>query len=380
METLVKEKLGRYRKQIEESTILDRKFGDLVGIDLFGFIEQQPFLSKELNRRVKYLNDLAVDKEFVEVQDQLYECISDVLKTIGLKRVEEAQKKYKNAIFANFKGDPEAFKEVPYKELPQLYEILLKKEKYYRLGDDWRHIDKSDGDVLYSLSTSQVRKQYHDYFETLLTWARGSMAMNKEAEPKKLEGFLKNYYNTLGLFNEKIYAEPVKLHMEDFVKFFYFSMAVYLRKGYESHHKFHHSALYDGQHRPFNLESLKRACLQVIDDLSEIVICPDSRDTPKTKIYIDSTRGIYRDGGDSYDIASRRRDFVFKLLETEPLTSDDLSDFWKDSAQVTHAINDINKIFKKRLAVSEKLVTNSQTAGGYILNRDDFEIISQIAT
>ena len=157
-------------------------------------------------------------------------------------------------------------------------------------------------------------------------------------------------------------------------------MAVYLRKGYESHHKFHHSALYDGQHRPFNLESLKRACLQVIDDLSEIVICPDSRDTPKTKIYIDSTRGIYRDGGDSYDIASRRRDFVFKLLETEPLTSDDLSDFWKDSAQVTHAINDINKIFKKRLAVSEKLVTNSQTAGGYILNRDDFEIISQIAT
>src|SRR3989344_559696 len=344
METLVKEKLGRYRKQIEESPILDRKFGDLVGIDLFGFIEQQPFLSKELNRRVKYLNDLAVDKEFVEVQDQLYECISDVLKTIGLKRGEEAQ------------------------------------EKYNRLGDDWRHIDKSDGDVLYSLSTSQVRKQYHDYFETLLTWARGSMAMNKEAEPKKLEGFLKNYYNTLGLFNEKIYAEPVKLHMEDFVKFFYFSMAVYLRKGYESHHKFHHSALYDGQHRPFNLESLKRACLQVIDDLSEIVICPDSRDTPKTKIYIDSTRGIYRDGGDSYDIASRRRDFVFKLLETEPLTSDDLSDFWKDSAQVTHAINDINKIFKKRLAVSEKLVTNSQTAGGYILNRDDFEIISQIAT
>src|SRR3990167_2353265 len=92
--SVVVNKLLAYRRRIEHSQALNREFGSLVGIELFDFIQGQPSLRFEVERRVEYFHRLAKEEDFIRLQDQLFERICLILKKIRIKDVTDVQKKW----------------------------------------------------------------------------------------------------------------------------------------------------------------------------------------------------------------------------------------------------------------------------------------------
>lgn len=263
----INNKLQSFRGKIESATILNKEFGNLVGIQLFDFIQENGTLRDEMKKRVEYLHDLAESGDFTEIQDKLIKSTLGILKEIPQNDVSEAQKIFRGeAIYVYFKGASGGFA-----RLDQLYKFLSKKESYYKLGEEVPYHNSDEGDLMHAPSIALIREQYNRYFETLLKMVCISRKVRGEKNQQKFETLLENYRDTFHSFDDKIYAEPIKLHVADFESIFLFSMSAYKRKGYEDHYEYYHSALYEGRHRPYKLESLKRSCLQVIDDLCEIV-------------------------------------------------------------------------------------------------------------
>ncbi len=97
----------------------------------------------------------------------------------------------------------------------------------------------------------------------------------------------------------------------------------------------------------------------------------------KVKVCFDRTKGIYREDGvgKRYPITGMRWKFVFTLLGTDVLSlKDAFPAYWGDGSQVSHNIADINKICREKLLLQHDLIINEPTAGGYLLNREMFDI------
>jgi len=98
------------------------------------------------------------------------------------------------------------------------------------------------------------------------------------------------------------------------------------------------------------------------------------------QIFISKERGIYRETENEelkYPITVRRYNLVYNLRSNK-IFSKDLASLYnpKDpptKAYISKVIKEINKIFMKRLDLSDNLIIHIET-GGYKLNRDKFNI------
>lgn len=367
----INNKLQSYRHKIQSATVFNKAFGDLVGIQLYDFIQGDVLLRTEVSRRVRYLDNLAADTAFNATQDRLFELISKILKEITPKQIEWVQVNiYRNARWVHFRGAPKDFV-----TLPQLYAMLLKRESYYRLGEDAPFL-YMEGDILRAPPFVWIRKQ-NEIFEDFVAVMRSNQEVGNKFMTKSVSALLNGYHDTRETFDELIYAEPIKLHMADFITLFYFSMAVHQRKGHEEYYRFMHSSLYGDKHRPFELEEVQKACLQVIDDLSEIVSTEDPTQSNRVQICIDSQRGIFLKSTPSiaYGIDGERKKLVISLSKANSsmrLKTITKSHYSNDRT-TTKAITDTNRLFKEKLGVKHDLIVHSDSSG-YRLNREDYDI------
>lgn len=271
-------KLNAFKSKVEAASQLDRKFGNLVGIEIFDFIQGDHLLKSELERRVEYFHRLAKDKEFNHLQDELYDLICRILKEIDIEDVKQVQEKWRSAYLTPFKdGDKFVLHAPPpFRELPELYALFLDKSVYYRLGDraPYRGLE---GDILHALPCVAIQRQYV-LFEQVLSHLQYSEKVSKKWEEVEFVKLLEAYDKTWYEFSDLIQAEPIKLHIESFIEFFYFSIAVYPRPKFEHWHKFVRDSLYDGQHRPHKFEDAQKAAIVVIDDLMELVYKSEPED------------------------------------------------------------------------------------------------------
>jgi len=144
------EKLKIFREKISNATTFDNNFRQLLGIELFDFIHENKILKNEFYKRFNYLEDLATDKSFRLLQDNLFKTIQEILKLISLKEVNKWQKELNIELINNLKTRHRK----NLLTLPELYLELQNKDAYYRLEDD------SDFNSILS-----VKRQYEETVE-----------------------------------------------------------------------------------------------------------------------------------------------------------------------------------------------------------------------
>lgn len=95
----------------------------------------------------------------------------------------------------------------------------------------------------------------------------------------------------------------------------------------------------------------------------------------KRKLHFSDQKGVTDDDGHKYPITGARARLVRELWELEPNESlpgsQCLPDDFKSSSTLTHAVDDINKVFRKGFPPPCDLIENGPN--GYYLNRDSFD-------
>ena len=95
----------------------------------------------------------------------------------------------------------------------------------------------------------------------------------------------------------------------------------------------------------------------------------------KRKIYFSNQKGITDDDGHKYPIVGTRAQLVQDLWELNPNESLPGSHFldgdFKSTSTLSHAINNINKVFRKEFPPPCDLIENGPN--GYFLNRESFD-------
>ncbi|MEK6885016.1 MAG: hypothetical protein AABY22_35620 [Nanoarchaeota archaeon] len=99
-----KDRLHYFRGRIDNSTEFNQEFKNLIGIELYDFIYSNELLIKGFEERLHYLDNLAKDKDFIKLQDDLFGIIQKILKLTSLEEVKERQKEWNNALISRLKN------------------------------------------------------------------------------------------------------------------------------------------------------------------------------------------------------------------------------------------------------------------------------------
>ena len=234
-----KEKLAYFGEKINRATDFNTELKNLIGIELFDFIQANDLLKSEFERRFHYLKNLADDKDFNLIQDNLFEVIQKIIKLTSLEEVQERQNEYNNKLINKLKN---RFlgkdKEIDFLTLPELYIALQNKDNYYRLGDN-SYFSPLEGEISLTKHTIPVKKQYEVNVEGFFREIFSSKLIDKENKKDLgLKNLLNEYNDYWYKFDELIYRIPIQLHCQSFEEFFFDCVEFYPRKGYEFHHNF----------------------------------------------------------------------------------------------------------------------------------------------
>ncbi|OGZ70254.1 MAG: hypothetical protein A2904_01145 [Candidatus Staskawiczbacteria bacterium RIFCSPLOWO2_01_FULL_33_9] len=263
----LKEKLNYFKEKIGNTTDFNADFKNLIGIELFDYIHSNEPLKDEFERRLYYLKNLADNKEFNILQDNLFEAIQKIIRLTSLKEVKECQKKWNNALFNRLKGIKGKEKNEDFLTMPELYVALQNKNNYYRLQDN-SYFSPLDGEISFTHHIVPVKKQYEiveSFFEEVFL---GNPKYQKN-EKSPLKELLNDYNDYWYKFDNLIYLIPVKLHSENFEKFFLDCVEFYPRKGYELHYNLFKNSTLRQTETQFN--KVKKNAIVVIDDLIDFI-------------------------------------------------------------------------------------------------------------
>lgn len=221
------DRLKKFKERILAATIFDRTFAEFIAIEVLDFISKDsPEVAPIFNSRLNYLKNLAADKDFNKLQDEIFESIQAILNLATREDVEELQKEYKNAMYCRFKDGPKDFI-----TLPEIYDLARKPEHYYRLGDKAGYFP-SDGEISIYTPIAPIKKQFEP-IERLMQ----SIFFHLEQKNPGLQGKLKklgeNYNAVSTRLDEYIYKTPKKLHFENFEEFIIFCAKAYPVPGRE---------------------------------------------------------------------------------------------------------------------------------------------------
>ena len=249
------EKLQKFIDKIQASTVVDDSFRNLIGVELYDYIQEDRTLKNEFDRRVNYLQNLSQDKDFIYLQYKLYLAVKKILELTNLERIEELQKLWKNAFGFSFKNSREEI----WMTLPELYKALLVKESYFVLGDNTSFYS-DEGDIAGAPHISVVKKQYQ-FAEKLFGLMENHIFKN-DAETMIAYKNLSDEYNKIWYkFFEKIHTNTIKLHTKEFVGFLDFCVSVHPREGHEFKYNFFGKDYYK------DLQKIKKMAVGVIEDL-----------------------------------------------------------------------------------------------------------------
>lgn len=281
-----KKKLNDFREKIDKATTFDNAFGQLLGIELYDFIHTNYILKNEFYRRVNYLNNLAGDKDFNLLQDNLFQAIQNILKLTSLEEVRARQKEWNNALINKLKMRYGRQKKgVKEKEkldltLPELYLALQKKNNYYRLGDN-SYFSPLEGEISIRTHIVPVKKQYEVNVERFFKLVFSDRFTNNEKVHTQLDKLINEYNEYWYKLDELIYRIPIQLHMQSFESFFLDCTEFYPRAGYEFHHNFLSNASDRRTERRF--EEVKKNALVVVNDLINVIEEQDESPEPQLR-------------------------------------------------------------------------------------------------
>ena len=252
----IEEKLKSYRNRIKNVTT-DEGLNELVAFELFDSIKNTPPLRNEFFDRLDYFKNLSDDKGFIAIQDQLFEIIVKILKTVDAKKINELQNNFKYNFTNNFKAGKDEI------TAPELYALAIDKNSYYKLGDN---VPTFGDELSYFIGTSQIRRQYDEIimlFNIINFYIIGD---NKDISGY-YNGLIKDFNKIWKKFDTKISITPTKLHTKEFENFFIYCASVRPIEGYEIFFRINLSGK--------NTKKTKEVCNVIIDALLKY---PDIKD------------------------------------------------------------------------------------------------------
>jgi len=273
----LKEKLNVFREKINRATAFDNSFEQLLGIELYDFIHANNVLKNEFYRRVNYLKNLAEDKDFKLLQDNLFQVVQKILKLTSLQEAQARQKEWNRVLINKLKtrwGRQKKGKREKEKidlTLPELYLALQKKNSYYRLGDN-SYFSPLEGEISIRTHIVPIKKQYEvnvEQFFKIVFSDRFTNDKKGEKTRTQFDSLIKEYNDYWYKLDELIYRIPIQLHLQAFEKFFFDCTEFHPREGYEFHYDFLSSASNRKTERRFR--EVKKNALVVIDDLIDVV-------------------------------------------------------------------------------------------------------------
>lgn len=264
------EKLRVFRDKIFNTVVFDSNFRQLIGIELFDFIQKDKTLKTEFYKRFNYLKNLAADRDFKILQDNLFETIQKILKFTSLQEVEEQQKEWNNRMINKLKTRAiEANGEKKYfLTLPELYLVLQDKNNYYRLGDS-SYFSPMEGEISTITHIVPVRKQYEVNVEGFFKRIFPNKFVDDKKGRSRLDKLMNQYNEYWYKLDEAINRIPAQLHTKSFERFFLDCMSFHPRQGWESYYDLFSQASEQNSIANRQLKEAREVSLIVIDDLIE---------------------------------------------------------------------------------------------------------------
>lgn len=289
------DRLKKFRERILGTTVFDRAFAEFIAIEVLDFISKEsPEVARIFNSRLNYLKNLALDRDFNKLQDEMFDAVQNILGLVAKKDVENMQEEFRNATLNRFKD-----KSPDYLTLPEMYEKAKDRENYYRLGDE-SYRAHFDGEISSRINTVCVKKQ----FESMKPLLNRSISYAEEKNPKLkdiIKQYVERYNKTFGKLEEHIYRTPKKIHFENFEQFFIFCAKVCTIPGEEFYHTVFKQNFYNGNQAK-QLSEIQNHATIVLEDLIEALEHhPTHADSPKPslssaklKFYPDDSTAEYR--------------------------------------------------------------------------------------
>lgn len=332
MQNLI-DRLTFYQERIEKATIFNRELGELIAIELLDFItKDSEILKKEFYKRFDYLKNLAEEKNFIKLQDDLFDTIVVFLNLVSTKEIAELQKEVANQFFNKFKT-PEG-EERGFLTLPEICEVMQNKNSYYRLKYRDTSYFSSVGEISIYTHVVPVKEQYKQAINILRMIdfkVRDSKPSAVEKMEKLAERFDELYYE----LDEKIYKTPRKLHIQQFERFFLFCTQAYDQKGYSLSYRFFEDDFYNNTNLAKLqkiLEEAKEVSLFIIKDLLFFLKenSPTNLIIPDKKLFFYPDSGIAGYMGTNSTFSFGKKDYVLlNFLYTSKNTPWNTNDFQK---------------------------------------------------
>lgn len=252
----LKEKLFSYKNKINNYKVLDEQLENLIAIEFFDFIHESKTLKEKFYNRFDYLKRLSEDKNFIKLQNNLFETVVKITKLVNSDEVKKAQKTYNNQLINRLK---KINNKKGFATLPILYEHIQNKNNYYQLGEKAYFMPSEEISIF--TNTAPTRRQYTT-IEAFIDLLEIYVFTKNHKNYRKYQKLIKEYKNLYYEFDKLIYRNPLKLHIKTFEDFFIFCIERHKREGYEPLYETHkYSNIKDG------MKKVKYFCSVVIDDL-----------------------------------------------------------------------------------------------------------------
>lgn len=262
----LQEKLKQFKEKINNFNEFNYDFKNLVAIELFDFIQENKLLKSLFDNRFEYLKRLATEKEFINIQNKLFEYINKILNLVDTQTIKQINQEL--SPYNKFINKLKSKKDKKIVSLLESVQEFKDKKNYYQLKykDNYPHYITPE-EISVFTHTYPIKKQYDfaDYLlDKILPFINNdeSISQKIKTESKRLSKLYNNYWHK---FDQKIYRTPLKIHYKEFEDFFIFCVRMHPKNGYTLFHKL------NGASKPNDAEfqKIKNNCLVVIDDLAE---------------------------------------------------------------------------------------------------------------
>lgn len=275
MQNLIKQ-LENFNEQIQTIDDFSNNDADykLIGIKFYRFIQDNPILKKEFNKRAEYLKNLSIDDDFTKIQEAMINIAWEraVLLKNKEKELDLIQKKcsYQKMAFLKNAGDNYTFFTIHdhTTRMDNIYTFftirdhitrMQDKENYYRLGDRIPIMDKTSKII----NVAGLKEQFDNLYELVSVICLNTDDQKIKNELRKRD---KEYDDLYRQLIEKLDNKPAEINRRPFEEVYVFALCTTPHKGFEIwYHSTDHQYHNFGNNKRFY--DIKKYCNDVIKDL-----------------------------------------------------------------------------------------------------------------